>query len=77
MWVPHDKFAWISSGADGEVWAVKNNHQIYRRIGLTRYNHIGSHWQMVPGGLVQIDAYDGQVWGVSMYQHIFMASMGC
>ena len=77
MHIPHEKFAWISSGADGEVWAVKKNHQIYRRMGVSRYNHAGTRWQMVPGGLVQIDAYNGQVWGISWDQKIWLGTMAC
>ena len=77
MHVPHEKFAWISSGSEGEVWAVTKNHQIYRRIGITRYNPTGTSWQMVPGGLAQIDAYNGQVWGINEFQQIFLGSMAC
>jgi hypothetical protein len=48
----------VSMGADGEIWGVNSNHNIYRRVG--------SNWQQVSGALTQVSVGSADnIWGVA------------
>ena len=59
-------FTWISSGLSGEVWAVDENDNVFKK---------NSHWIQVPGKKMrQVDVFDGIVWGVDRNNHIWFRS---
>ena len=54
----------VSVGADGTVWGVNKNDQIYRRDG--------GNWRNIPGGLKQISVGSrSKVWGVNRNDQIY------
>ena len=67
---------WVSSGVDGEVWAL-NNGRIFRRLGVTRGNPTGISWKPMPGYLVQIDVFGGQIWGIDLQGNIVFGKYRC
>lgn len=55
---------WVSVGADGTVWGVNENDDIFRRTGDT--------WTQIPGKLKQISVGNADnVWGVNSNDYIY------
>uniref|UniRef100_A0ACB8FZE7 Uncharacterized protein n=1 Tax=Sphaerodactylus townsendi TaxID=933632 RepID=A0ACB8FZE7_9SAUR len=71
----------IEVSTEGDVYGVNSAGNIYRRIGITAANPIGTTWEQlnsdfgqakhVPGALKQIEASNGQVFGVNSAGNIY------
>ena len=57
---------WISSGIAGEVWGVNSAHEIFQRTGISEQYPSGTGWRKDESvsSLIQLSAFDDQVWGV-------------
>ena len=56
---------WVSSGNDGELWAVDTNNNVQRREGITKILPIGNRWSGIGPKVSQLAAFNGQVWGLN------------
>jgi len=62
-------FTWISSGLNGEVWAVDENGTVFK-------SGSGHEWKEVPGKKMrQIDVFNGTVWGVDSNNKIWSTTV--
>ena len=68
------KLKWISSG-DNIVVGVNSANHIYYRKGITAATPTGTGWERVTGGLVQIDVYNTDIWGVNTNDEIYQAAL--
>ena len=60
----------ISSGCAGEVWGVLENEKsktytTFRRTGVSAENPTGNGWEIIGNGIVQLDVFCGEAWGVN------------
>ena len=64
-------FYWISCGSIGEVWGISMKNDLFRRIGITPANPIGSKWVKIEGKFINFGVYNGHVWAITKLYKIF------
>jgi len=64
-------FLSLSVGPDFQVWGITFDFKVYKRIGVTPTNVLGSSWGDVSGDLINIalSSYPGEVAGGNVYTH--------
>ena len=70
------KLSWISAGSN-IVFGVNSAGNIFYRSGITESAPAGTSWVRVPGGLRQIDTYQGEVWGSNSNDDVFKLRISC
>ena len=61
----------IDSGPEGIVIGVTENHEVYRRAGISNTNYIGKEWVKIDGSLTHVSCGRSGCWGVDSTEHVY------